>query len=44
MEYVGEVLTHTAFAKRAQEYAKKGIQHHYFMALDSEEVITVLIV
>ncbi|XP_055337814.1 histone-lysine N-methyltransferase SETD2-like [Paramacrobiotus metropolitanus] len=38
-EYVGEILDERQFKKRQKEYHKENIQHHYFMALNNEEVI-----
>jgi hypothetical protein len=38
-EYVGEVLDAKLFKKRQKEYQQENIQHHYFMALNNEEVI-----
>lgn len=39
MEYVGELLGYEEFVRRTRQYAKKGEVHHYFMALNGEEVI-----
>ena len=39
MEYVGEVLDHRQFRKRARKYASDDVQHFYFMALSSEYFI-----
>ena len=38
-EYVGEVLDARQFKKRQKEYHNENIQHHYFMALNKDEVI-----
>jgi len=37
-EYIGEVISETAFRKRIKDYAEEGIQHFYFMMLQKEEV------
>ncbi|CAH1391554.1 unnamed protein product [Nezara viridula] len=39
MEYVGEVLDHKEFRRRAKEYAKEKNAHYYFMALKSDTII-----
>lgn len=39
MEYVGELLDYKEFVRRTRQYAKQGLQHHYFMALNSNELI-----
>lgn len=39
MEYVGEVLDYKQFKSRVKQQAKLGQEHHYFMALNSDEVI-----
>ncbi|ESO12796.1 hypothetical protein HELRODRAFT_62386, partial [Helobdella robusta] len=39
MEYVGEVLDYREFKYRVKKYDKENIPHHYFMALNGEEVI-----
>ncbi|KAJ8320909.1 hypothetical protein KUTeg_002496 [Tegillarca granosa] len=39
MEYVGEVLDYRQFKSRSKQYAKSGNIHHYFMALNADEVI-----
>lgn len=39
MEYVGELLGYKEFVRRTRQYAKQGMQHHYFMALNTDEVI-----
>ncbi|KAF9195477.1 histone methyltransferase set2 [Haplosporangium sp. Z 767] len=39
MEYIGEVLPHTSFVKRTREYSLAGVEHFYFMSLQSDEVI-----
>lgn len=39
MEYVGEVLDYKQFKSRVKQQAKMGQEHHYFMALNSDEVI-----
>ncbi len=39
MEYVGEVLDEKQFRKRAKRYAKDDMQHFYFMALTTEQVV-----
>ncbi|KAI9343868.1 hypothetical protein DFJ73DRAFT_503252 [Zopfochytrium polystomum] len=39
IEYCGEVLPTTMFAKRAREYAESGVQHFYFMSIKSDEII-----
>lgn len=39
MEYVGEVLDYRQFKSRSKQYAKTGNIHHYFMALNADEVI-----
>lgn len=39
MEYVGELLDYKEFVRRTRQYAKQGLKHHYFMALNADEVI-----
>ncbi|KAK3083378.1 hypothetical protein FSP39_021087 [Pinctada imbricata] len=39
MEYIGEVLDYKQFKARTKQQAKLGQEHHYFMALNSDEVI-----
>ncbi|KAI9234276.1 MAG: hypothetical protein BYD32DRAFT_464544 [Podila humilis] len=39
MEYIGEVLPHASFIKRTREYSVAGVEHFYFMSLQSDEVI-----
>ncbi|KAF9089848.1 histone methyltransferase set2 [Mortierella sp. AD031] len=39
MEYIGEVLPHSSFVKRTREYSLAGVEHFYFMSLQSDEVI-----
>jgi histone-lysine N-methyltransferase SETD2 len=39
MEYVGEVLDPREFKARIKKYARENYQHHYFMALNADEVI-----
>ncbi|KAI7832381.1 hypothetical protein BC939DRAFT_102354 [Gamsiella multidivaricata] len=39
MEYIGEVLPHSSFVKRTREYSMAGVEHFYFMSLQSDEVI-----
>lgn len=39
MEYVGEVIDPFDFHKRVEKYAKQKKEHHYFMALKSDEII-----
>ncbi|GJJ68240.1 hypothetical protein EMPS_00586 [Entomortierella parvispora] len=39
MEYIGEVLPHASFVKRTREYSQAGVEHFYFMSLQSDEVI-----
>jgi [histone H3]-lysine36 N-trimethyltransferase len=39
MEYVGEVLGPLEFRSRVKRYNREGYQHHYFMALNTDEVI-----
>ncbi|KAG0291936.1 histone methyltransferase set2 [Linnemannia gamsii] len=39
MEYIGEVLPHASFVKRTREYSLAGVEHFYFMSLQSDEVI-----
>lgn len=39
MEYVGEVLDPFAFHERVEEYSKRKLEHHYFLALKSDEII-----
>ena len=38
-EYVGEVIDETKFRRRAEQYAKEGIKHFYFMSLGKSEFI-----
>ena len=37
IEYVGEVLNHYEFQRRAMSYDKN--QHYYFMALNADEIV-----
>ncbi|KAJ3332248.1 histone methyltransferase set2 [Blyttiomyces sp. JEL0837] len=37
IEYCGEVVPQSMFAKRAREYAQTGVKHFYFMSLKSDE-------
>ena len=37
IEYVGEVLNHLEFQRRARSYDKN--QHYYFMALNADEIV-----
>nr|KAG5713638.1 hypothetical protein BaRGS_024686 [Batillaria attramentaria] len=37
MEYVGELLDYKEFVRRTRQYAKQGMMHHYFMALNADE-------
>lgn len=39
MEYVGEVVRLKEFRKRVKKYTKQKIKHHYFMALQNDEII-----
>ena len=39
MEYVGELLDFEEFVRRTRQYSKEGTRHHYFMALNADEVI-----
>ncbi|KAG0208129.1 histone methyltransferase set2 [Mortierella sp. NVP41] len=39
MEYIGEVLPYANFVKRTREYSVAGVEHFYFMSLQSDEVI-----
>ena len=39
MEYIGEVLDYKEFKARTKKYAKENAVHHYFMALNGDEVI-----
>ena len=39
MEYVGEVLDYKEFMSRTKKYARENAMHHYFMALNADEVI-----
>ncbi|KAI9226817.1 MAG: putative huntingtin interacting protein, partial [Piptocephalis tieghemiana] len=39
MEYIGEVVTHVEFSRRAIRYHADGRHHHYFMSLTSSEYI-----
>lgn len=39
MEYVGELLDFEEFVRRTKEYSKTGQEHHYFMALNADEVV-----
>ena len=39
MEYVGEVLEPSEFKARVKKYSKEKREHHYFMALKSDEII-----
>lgn len=39
MEYVGEVLDYREFKARTKKYARENAMHHYFMALNADEVI-----
>ncbi|KAL9931781.1 hypothetical protein V8E36_009331 [Tilletia maclaganii] len=38
-EYVGEVINHSNFLKRMQQYKDEGIRHFYFMMLQREEYL-----
>ncbi|CAG2118740.1 unnamed protein product, partial [Medioppia subpectinata] len=38
MEYIGEVIDPLDFHNRTQKYSKEKIEHHYFMALKSDEI------
>ncbi|ELU11300.1 hypothetical protein CAPTEDRAFT_160470, partial [Capitella teleta] len=39
MEYVGEVLDYPNFRLRCKQYAEDNHTHHYFMALNGDEII-----
>lgn len=39
MEYVGEVVNPSEFKARVRKCAKEKKEHHYFMALKSDEII-----
>lgn len=39
MEYIGEVVDPYDFSQRVKKYSKENIEHHYFMALKSDEII-----
>uniref|UniRef100_A0A2C9JLJ7 Histone-lysine N-methyltransferase n=1 Tax=Biomphalaria glabrata TaxID=6526 RepID=A0A2C9JLJ7_BIOGL len=39
MEYVGELLDFEEFVRRTRQYSKEGRKHHYFMALNADEVV-----
>lgn len=39
MEYVGELLDYEEFVRRTRQYSKAGLVHHYFMALNADEVV-----
>ena len=39
MEYIGEVIDPLDFHNRTQKYSKEKREHHYFMALKSDEII-----
>ena len=39
MEYVGELLNYEEFVRRTRQYAKTNLVHHYFMALNADEVV-----
>ena len=39
MEYVGEVVDPEEFRSRVKRYSREGQEHHYFMALKSDEII-----
>ena len=39
MEYVGEVVDPDEFRTRVKRYSKEKQEHHYFMALKSDEII-----
>ncbi|KAI9218097.1 hypothetical protein BC828DRAFT_230274 [Blastocladiella britannica] len=39
MEYVGDVITHRKFVRRAREYARAGHSHFYFMSLQPDQII-----
>jgi SET domain-containing protein len=43
IEYLGEVLPYSTFLKRTQEYSKKNHKHFYFMSLQGDEVMTLII-
>jgi hypothetical protein len=42
-EYVGEVISHSAFVKRMKAYFDEGIRHFYFMMLQRDEVRHVVL-
>lgn len=39
IEYIGEVVSKSAFIKRTRQYSESGQRHHYFMSLKLDEVI-----
>lgn len=39
MEYVGEVVGPKDFRSRVKRYARDGHEHHFFMALKTDEII-----
>lgn len=39
MEFVGEVVSMSAFKKRSREYAKQKVRHHYVMSSSSNNLI-----
>ncbi|KAI9298936.1 hypothetical protein K502DRAFT_298764 [Neoconidiobolus thromboides FSU 785] len=39
MEYVGEVISHGSFIRRAEKYHEKGHKHFYFMSLKADRII-----
>ena len=39
MEYVGEVLDYREFKKRTKKYDTDDKIHHYFMALNADQII-----
>lgn len=39
MEYIGEVIDPFMFHKRVEKYSKLKLEHYYFMALKSDEII-----
>lgn len=39
MEYVGEVLDYREFKKRTKKYDTEDKIHHYFMALNADQII-----
>ena len=43
VEYVGEVLDPKEFKNRVKKYSKENKEHHYFMALKSDEIIDATI-